>query len=87
VIVRHSFDRFRRRPLLGRASDAVEHGGSVGVFPDEAGAKARTDFIQTIAKSMPMVGGYDYLAGPVLVRVSRLLTPDQAKEYEAAVKA
>jgi hypothetical protein len=29
----------------------------------------------------------EYLAGPVLVRVSRLLTPDQAKEYEAAVKA
>ncbi|WP_199750122.1 hypothetical protein [Amycolatopsis sp. WAC 04169] len=66
-------------------ADAVERGGSVEVFPDEAGAKARMDFIQSVAKNLPAVGEYDYLKGPVLVRVSRFLTPDQAKEYEAAL--
>lgn len=71
----------------GLASDAVERGGSVEVYPDEAGAKARMDYIQTIGKSLPMASEYDYLAGPVLVRVSRILTPDQAKEYEAALHA
>ncbi|WP_101608474.1 hypothetical protein [Amycolatopsis sp. BJA-103] len=66
-------------------ADAVERGGSVEVFGDEAGAKARMDFIQSVAKNMPMVGEYDYVKGTILVRVSRFLTPDQAKEYEAAL--
>ncbi|MEV7042833.1 hypothetical protein [Amycolatopsis sp. NPDC051061] len=62
--------------------DAVERGGSVEVF---AGAKARMDFIQSVAKGMPAVGEYDYVKGAVLVRVSRFLTPDQAKEYQVAL--
>ena len=65
--------------------DAVERGGSVEVYADEAGAKARMDFIQSIAKGMPAVGEYDYVKGGVLVRVSRFLTPDQAKAYQAAL--
>ncbi|MFD5250411.1 hypothetical protein ACFWIW_38090 [Amycolatopsis sp. NPDC058340] len=43
------------------------------------------DFIQSVAKNLPAAGEYDYLKGPVLVRVSRFLTPNQAKEYEAAL--
>lgn len=66
-------------------TDSVERGGSVEVFADEAGAKARMDFIQSVSKNLPMVGEYDYVQGTVLVRVSRFLTPDQAKEYEAAL--
>ncbi|MFF1608866.1 hypothetical protein ACFVYA_13895 [Amycolatopsis sp. NPDC058278] len=65
--------------------DAVERGGSVEVYTDEAGAKARMDFIQSIAKGMPAVGEYDYVKNGVLVRVSRFLTPDQAKAYQAAL--
>lgn len=67
------------------AADAVERGGSVEIFADEAGAKARMNFIQTVAKGLPAVGEYDYVKGAVLVRVSRFLTPDQAKTYEAAL--
>ncbi|MEU0536066.1 hypothetical protein [Amycolatopsis tolypomycina] len=65
--------------------DAVERGGSVEVFTTEDAAKARMDFIQTVAKGLPAVGEYDYVKGGVLVRVSRFLTPDQAKEYQAAL--
>jgi hypothetical protein len=65
--------------------DAVERGGSVEVFTTEEAAKARMDFIQLVAKGLPAVGEYDYVKGDVLVRVSRFLTPDQAKEYQAAL--
>lgn len=70
----------------GAEPDATERGGSVEVFADEAGAKTRADYIQAITKSLPAAAEYDYLAGPVLVRVSHLLTPDQAKNYETAIK-
>jgi len=72
--------------LEGVAPDGTDRGGSVEVFADAAGAKARADYIQTITKSLPAAAEYDYPVGPVLVRVSHLLTPDQAKEYEAAAK-
>lgn len=72
--------------LNGVAPDDTDRGGSVEVFPDEAGAKGRADYIQAVTKSFPAAAEYDYVAGPVLVRVSHLLTPDQAKEYQAAVK-
>ncbi|MDQ7802697.1 hypothetical protein Q5425_03075 [Amycolatopsis sp. A133] len=65
--------------------DAVERGGSVEVFTTEEAAQARMDFIQTVAKGLPAVGEYDYVKGGVLVRVSRFLTPDQAKDYQAAL--
>jgi hypothetical protein len=39
-----------------------------------------------LGKSAPLFAEYDYANGPILVRVSKLLTPDQAKEYEAATK-
>jgi hypothetical protein len=66
--------------------DAVERGGSIEVFADEAGAKTRMDYIQEIVKKLPAATEYEYLNGPVLVRVSKLLTPDQAKEYDAAIR-
>lgn len=73
--------------LQGVKADDVERGGSVEVFPDAAGATSRAQYIQQIAKSLPAAGEYDYTNGPVLIRVSRLLTPDQEKEYENAAKA
>ena len=73
--------------LGGTAADSGDRGGSVEVFADGAGAKARMDYIQAIGKSAALFAEYDYANGPILVRVSKLLTPDQAKEYEAATKA
>ncbi|WP_405966122.1 hypothetical protein OG613_01180 [Streptomyces sp. NBC_00015] len=66
---------------------AVERGGAIEVFADAADAKARAEYIQTVTKSMPMLAEYDYVHGPVLVRVSHYLTPTQAAEYKAAVEA
>lgn len=66
--------------------DDVDFGGSVEVFSNDDGAKARQTYIQAIAKAAPMLANeYDYVYGPVLVRVTGKLTPAQAGEYERAL--
>lgn len=62
----------------------AELGGSIEAFPNAADAKARHDYIQTVTKGIPALTEYDYLHGATLVRVSRLLTPAQAADYEKA---
>lgn len=71
----------------GLDKDAIERGGSVEVFRTEEEAKSRAKYIETIAKSMPSATEYHYIAGATLIRVSSLLTPDQAKDYEEGAKA
>lgn len=78
--------RIKQNDVLGYSPGDVEAGGSVEVFTDAVGAAARTTYIQTLAKGFPGAAEYDYLAGPVLLRVSRLLTPSQGAEYESALK-
>ena len=63
----------------------TDPGGAIESYADAAGAQARRDFIGAIAKASPALANeYDYLAGTSLIRVSGLLTPDQAKQYDAA---
>jgi hypothetical protein len=72
-----------------KASDAhdstkgsVSLGGSAEVFATPEGASARAKYIATVDKSMQMLGAeYDYVSGPVLLRVSEVLTPAEAKGY------
>ncbi|MDP8929539.1 MAG: hypothetical protein M3O70_13450 [Actinomycetota bacterium] len=73
---------FRSEPNEVRASD----GGSVEIFGDEAGARRRTEFLQTLSQNLPMAGEYTYQSGTVVLRVSKELTPDQAAQYEQALK-
>ncbi|MFD7915953.1 hypothetical protein ACFV30_35455 [Streptomyces sp. NPDC059752] len=68
----------------GRENDDLELGGSIEVFPTAAEAKSRADYIQAASTAMPTLAEYDYLHGATLVRVSRLLTPAQAADYEKA---
>lgn len=76
-----------RVPEAERSPDGgVDNGASVEVFADAAAAQARADFIAEIAKSSPALANeYDYVRGPVLVRVTGKLTPAEAKIYETAV--
>lgn len=78
----------RVKPSDARDTSAgsVDLGGSVEVFATGAEATAREQYIQGAEKSMPMLGTeYDYVSGDVLLRVSEVLTPDQAKAYQAAL--
>lgn len=65
---------------------SADDGGTVEVFSDADGARRRKAYIDALGKGAPVFGEYNYLRGPVLVRVSRRLTPDQARTYEAALQ-
>lgn len=73
--------------LMGLEPGAVEAGGSIETWPDEDSAQRRADYISELGKAVPFAVEYDYVVGPHLVRVSRLLSPDQAAEYERAARA
>jgi hypothetical protein len=80
--------RVDHKLLDGQRPDAIDAGGSVEVYPDADGASRRARYIQDLQKAAPILGTeYAYRDGPVLVRVSGKLTPDQAGEYEAALDA
>lgn len=65
---------------------SVDLGGDIEVFADAAGANARADYIRKALASMPMLGTqYEYVSGPVLLRLSQVLTPDQAAAYKKAL--
>jgi hypothetical protein len=66
-------------------SDAIERGGSIEVYGDPEGAKQRAEYIQAIGKSSGLANEYDYLNGPILVRVTDNLSPSKAKDYQAAL--
>ncbi|WP_433803549.1 hypothetical protein [Actinomycetospora sp. CA-084318] len=64
---------------------STDNGGKVEVFASEDEAKSRYDYIQGLAKQTPLAAEYDYLSGPVLVRVTKNLDPDAAKQYQDAL--
>ncbi len=74
--------RIPAEEVTGTSEGAVERGGSVEVFANEQGAQRRMQFIQNLAAGLPAAVEYDYPSGPVLLRVSRSLTPAQAAEYQ-----
>lgn len=70
------------------SSGDIGNGGGVEVFPTAAEATARAAYLFSIYKGAPILGSeYDYLTGPVLIRVSYYLTPAQAASYGTAAKA
>ncbi|MEW1911837.1 hypothetical protein AB0442_25920 [Kitasatospora sp. NPDC085895] len=76
-----------REEAAGRRRDAVSYGGAVEVFaaPEDAGARAD----DLAGRQQPGTGGarpdYVYRSGVVVVRVSHLLTPEQAQAYARAI--
>jgi hypothetical protein len=67
---------------------SVRDGGSIEVFATTTDAKNRFAYIQQISKSgIALFAEYEYLDGVAILCVSAQLTPDQAKKYEATLKA
>ncbi|MEV8529550.1 hypothetical protein AB0451_36420 [Streptomyces sp. NPDC052000] len=62
----------------------VERGGSIETFAGAGDAATRAKYIQTVTKSIPALAEYDYVHGASVIRVSRFLTPTQAKDYDTA---
>lgn len=70
----------------GAPAGSVERGGSVEIHPTAALAKTRSEYLTSMRASSPILGTeYDYLAGPVLVRVTGKVTPANAKKIEDVV--
>lgn len=68
------------------SAGSVDLGGDIEVFSDAAGAQARADYIRKALASMPMFGTqYEFVSGTVLLRLSQVLTPDQAAAYKKAL--
>ena len=54
-------------------------------WPDQAAAQRRADYIQSMLKSMPMLGQeWNTVKGGLLLRVAGDLKPSEAKAYETA---
>jgi hypothetical protein len=70
--------------VTGADPGGVERGGAVEVFANPADARARAQYVRGVTKSVPSLAEYDYVRGPLLVRVSHYLTPEQAATYESA---
>ena len=54
------------------------------MFPDADLAKGRAEYIQGVLKNSGFGEEYDYVHGPVLVRVTGNLSPSKARDYEVA---
>jgi hypothetical protein len=65
---------------------SVDDGGSIEVFDTLVAATNRTQYVQGIAQSSALFAEYDFQDGLVLLRLSKILTPDQAQAYLAALK-
>jgi predicted ABC-type transport system involved in lysophospholipase L1 biosynthesis ATPase subunit len=63
----------------------VECGMTLEQWGSEDEAQARADYIATIAESAPMLANeYDYVDGPMLLRVTGEIKPSDAKRYQEA---
>jgi hypothetical protein len=69
----------------GQATTPVDHGGIVEVFADSDAAATRVELLRKTVESLPGPSEYDYLHGAIVLRVSKLLTPSQAAEYQKAL--
>ncbi|KIZ16813.1 hypothetical protein [Streptomyces natalensis] len=63
----------------------VQLGGSVEVFSSPGDAAARTKYVAAVTKTVQWFAEYDYQHGDIVLRLSHLLTPDQAAKYKAAL--
>ena len=77
--------RISKADTDGTQKDAIERGGSIEVFPDADLAKGRAEYIQGVLKNSGLGAEYDYVHGPVLVRVTGNLSPSKAQDYERAL--
>jgi len=64
----------------------VSDGGTIEVFERENQSEARLDYITALGEGSPLFAECLYLEGTVLLRLTNRLTPDQAAEYEEALR-
>ena len=68
--------------LPATAAPSLDAGGSVETFASQADAVARFDYLKRVTAGNGALAEYDYMHGQALLRLSHMLTPDQAIAYE-----
>jgi hypothetical protein len=76
--------RIKKSDALGEFD--MSAGGSVEVFKSESEAQRRFDYVKAVTQSSSFLVEYDYLEAKVLLRLSNVLTPAQAKRYETTLR-
>jgi hypothetical protein len=74
--------RDTRIPAVGDFD--TEGGGSIETFENKDDAQRRYDYVHAITSGSSLFFEYEYLRGTVFLRLSKVLTPDQAAGYERA---
>ncbi len=59
---------------------------TVEIFKNAAAAGKRKKYLDAISESLPILSQYSYLRKNILLRATKILTPEQAAEYERAIK-
>lgn len=70
------------KPATADERGDVSYGGGIEVFPTAAQARARAQYIQGFGQML--ADGYDYTDGGALLRLSKYLTPAQARGCAAS---
>lgn len=65
----------------------LQGGGSVEVFGNEDDAEKREEYVKSVTGASSLFTEYSFREGSILLRLASELTPAQAEEYEAALKA
>ena len=73
--------------VLDSSEGSVEAGGAIETFADAASAQKRADYIQSVTAGIPALIEYDEVVGPSVLRLSKVLTPDQVAKYKAALSS
>jgi hypothetical protein len=63
----------------------VPGGGTVEVFDSATALQMRQQYVEALTQGNALLAQYIYGSGLALIRVSSLLTPDQAKQYQQAL--
>jgi hypothetical protein len=64
----------------------ISDGAGLEIFTDPTDAQKRADYITALYRGLPALAEYDYVHGPVLLRASHQLTPEQAEAYHTALE-
>jgi len=67
--------------------DNADLNDSIEVFSNTNDLNSRANYIKAVTKDTPMLLQYSYTHKNVLLRLDTALTPDQAAEYEKALKS
>jgi len=70
----------------GARREEADAGGSVEVFESEADAEKRSEYVQAISEGSGPFAEYSYQRGLIFLRLTKSMTPDQAKDYERALQ-